>query len=456
MHHDDAISLHQLNQAIKSSVRESFSNLIWVVAEINQFNLHSSGHCYLELIEKEASTDHISASIRGNIWASTYSRLSAFFRTSTGLNLAAGIKVLIKVQVDFHEVYGISLNIRDIDPSFTMGDMARKRSMVIKRLEDEGIIDMNRELVLPRVVQRIAVISSASAAGYEDFIEQLKHNSRGFVFYPRLFTASMQGSQTASSIIMALDRIAEYADFFEAVVIIRGGGSKTDLSFFDDYDLAYYLTQFPLPVITGIGHERDESVCDLVANTSCKTPTAAAAYLLDLAEDFESELLWFKDQISREARKTLTNNQNTLLQNIQSIKLNARYYQEGKKHQLQKKVHKTESVTQKFLTDAQEPLLEVSNGLSQKIRYFLLSESSNQSRLFKKTHHLASHAISLQNHKLDLVSKECEHLNPENILRRGYSITYFKGKPVKDISQLHSGDRIRTRIKNGEINSTLD
>ncbi len=456
MDQNNAINLAQLNSKIKTSLRTEFIDAVWVTAEINQFNQHSSGHCYLELIEKDGATDTILASVRATIWASAYSRISAFFKTSTGQSLSVGIKVLIKVQVDFHEVYGLSLNIRDIDPNYTIGDMARKRAEVIRKLELAGVIDMNKELELTRVPQKIAIISSPSAAGFEDFCQQLDHNPSGYIFYWKLYSASMQGSETGQSIISALDRISENADFFDAVVIIRGGGSKTDLSAFDDFDLAYYITQFPLPIITGIGHERDESVADLVAHTVCKTPTAVAEYLIDLTEHFESELDWMKESITRQAKDILNRHRALIGQHTKSLEIYVRHFKEDKKTHLKEKVLRSESASKAYLANLNKPLQRIQDTILKNVDLFLLNKSTQQHKLFKSFHSSLTGHLSKNLHKLELIEKQCEYLDPYEILKRGYSISSLNGKPIKDASLLNKGDRVVTKVSKGSFTSTLD
>ena len=456
MNHEEAISLSRLNLNIKQTIRGEFSNLVWVTAEINQFNQHSSGHCYLELIEKASHGDTIKASIRANIWASAYSRLSAYFKTSTGQALSAGIKVLVRVQVDFHEVYGISLNIRDIDPNYTLGDMARKRQEIIKKLDEAGVTEMNKELELSRVPQRIAVISSSSAAGYEDFCEQLKNNSGDYRFYWKLFPARMQGEQTSASIIGALDLIADYSDFFEAVVIIRGGGSKTDLSFFDDFDLAYNIAQFPLPILTGIGHERDESICDMVAHTSCKTPTAVAEFLIDVAEQFEAELDWLKEQISRVARKSLNEDKSQLQHISKTLSLTTRHFQEDKAAQLRELMILTDSTSRGYISALKQPLDLIEAGLLKNVNMFLLQKQSRQREIFKSIDNTLQKGLSKKTHQLALLEKQTQYMDPFTILKRGYSISYKEGKPIKDPNDLKTGDEIETRVHSGVFKSKIN
>ena len=244
-----------------------------------------NGHCYIELVQKAERGNALVAKARGTIWASIYNMLRPYFENATGQRFAAGINVLMQVTVDYHEQYGLSLTVHDIDPTYTLGDMARRRREILQQLEAEGVLTLNKELHMPLLPQRIAVISAAGAAGYGDFCDQLMNNPYGFAFYPRLFPAVMQGDKVESSIIAALDTIAAERDHWDVVVIIRGGGATSDLSGFDTYPLAANCAQFPLPIITGIGHERDDTVLDTVAHTRVKTPTAAAEYLIGALAD---------------------------------------------------------------------------------------------------------------------------------------------------------------------------
>ncbi len=295
---EQALSLSELNGQIKDEIALAFSQNLWLRAEISELHENASGHAYFELIEKDSGTDRIIAKNRATCWANIYRMLKPYFEGATGEPLRRGLNVMLLCHVEYHELYGISLNIRDIEPSFTMGDMARQRQQILRRLQEDGVMDMNRELLLSPVPQRIAVISSATAAGYGDFINQLQHNAGGFAFSVKLFPAAMQGEQAAESIVAALENIYEQIECFDAVAIIRGGGATAELSCFDSYDLAFHCAQFPLPVVTGIGHERDESVLDIIAHTRCKTPTAAAEFFIGKMQ---------------QAAATLTNLQNAIL-----------------------------------------------------------------------------------------------------------------------------------------------
>ena len=275
------LSLYELNTLVRRAVERSLPEDYWLQAELSDVRTHSAGHCYVEFVQKDTRGNALLAKARGVIWANVYRLLRPYFERETGQTFAAGIKVLVQVKVEFHELYGYSLTITDIDPTYTVGDMARRRREILLRLEEEGVLTLNKELPMPVLPRRIAVISSPSAAGYGDFCSQLSANPYGFVYETKLFPAVMQGEQVESSVVAALNKINETFDCWDAVVIIRGGGAVSDLAGFDTYWLAYNCAQFPLPIITGIGHERDDTVLDLVAHTRVKTPTAAAEFLIN-------------------------------------------------------------------------------------------------------------------------------------------------------------------------------
>ena len=285
----DFISLSQLNNRLASEVKNVFPETCWVVAETSDVRM-SNRHCYLEFIEKNPQTNAIIAKAKGYIWSTVFEMLRPYFEQSTGRRFDSGLSVLVKVSVDVHPVYGYGLTVYDIDPAYTLGDLQSQRQKILRRLEEEGVLTLNKELEIPLLPQRIAVISSSTAAGYEDFLNHLTNNRSEYVFYPKLFPALMQGEQTEVSIISALDKIYEYQELFDVVVIIRGGGATSDLASFDSYLLATNCAQFPLPVITGIGHERDETVLDFVANHRAKTPTAVADFLIGCMDATAAEL----------------------------------------------------------------------------------------------------------------------------------------------------------------------
>src|SRR5208283_1477158 len=282
-------SLYELNNIIKSVISDAFAGTFWVIAEIAECKCNQRGHCYLELVEKEA--DKTIAQIRATIWAYDYRKLSHKFQMATSESFKQGMKILLLAGIAFHEVYGLSLNIRDIDPTYTMGEMARRKAEVIERLKQEGLMDLNKGFSLPLVPQRIAVISSPTAAGYGDFFDQLDRNLYGYTFDHVLFPALMQGQEAEESIISALTKIREQKHRFDVVVLVRGGGSAIDLNCFDSYAIAAHIARCPLPVITGIGHEKDASVADMVAHTRMKTPTAVAEFLISGIRSFEERII---------------------------------------------------------------------------------------------------------------------------------------------------------------------
>lgn len=275
------ISLLMLQEMIRDSLQESFYEQVWVRAEISELKSNRTGHCYLTLVEKDAGSDTVLAKASAIIWASTFRTLKPFFLSATGSELAVGMNVLVKVQVQYSELYGLSLIVYDIDPSFTVGEMELARQRTLERLKADGMFDMNSSLDLTLLPRRLAVVTSDTAAGYRDFMRQLHENEYGYSFVTELFPALMQGSDSPRSVIAALDRVASRIDEFDAVLIIRGGGGAMDLVCFDDYELAVNVAQFPLPVLTGIGHDHDFHVIDMVAHTSVKTPTALADFLID-------------------------------------------------------------------------------------------------------------------------------------------------------------------------------
>jgi len=404
-------SLYELTQHINRIFKVNFEEPIWIRAEISEFRENPNGHCYLEFVEKDTNTDTLIAKIKATIWAQTYHMLKSYFESNTGQPLRAGISVLVAVTVDFHDVYGLSLNVKDIDPTYTLGELTKRRQAIIRQLEKDGVMEMNKSIDLPVPANRIAIISSATAAGYEDFCNQLDNNTGGFIFYKKLFPALMQGDQAETSIINALDAIFEYVDLFDVVVMIRGGGATTDLSCFDTYDLALHCAQFPLPIIAGIGHQRDLSIVDMVVHTSVKTPTAAAAFLIEAMED---------------AKGKLTDTYNAIY------------------HLLRNKVN-----------DQQQKISDI----SWKIKHALLNKTTSKRIFLERQNARLIQAVRLavnqQKNKLELLSKEIEHRNPIKLLEKGFSITTVNGKKLLSVSEVKQGDVIKTYLKDGEIQSEV-
>ena len=330
----NSISLYELNKEISSVLKGCLSK-VWVHAEINSINVQRVGHCYIELIEKDENTGTIIAKSRANIWANIYKSIAAYFLAETGKTLAAGMKVAFCVDVTFHEVYGISLNVVDIDPTYTLGESARRKALVIKKLEEDGVIDMNKLLSIKPLIKNIAVISAEGAAGYGDFCHQLEHNAYGYKYNLTLFNSIMQGEKAEASILESLDKVLERLDEFDILVLIRGGGAVSDLDCFDAYNLSASLAQFPLPVLTGIGHTRDVSVVDMVAKLPLKTPTAVADFIINHTRSIEEKIDSYIELLSRSVTVLLDRQSRKLDQSLTLLPLYANRLLDRKLHALE-------------------------------------------------------------------------------------------------------------------------
>jgi len=468
-------TLSQLNESIKNALLDVFPTTVWVVAEISELKENRSGHCYLELIEKEGNT--IVARSRGTIWSYTYRMLKPYFETTTGKLFSQGIKVLVQVSVEYHPAYGLSLNIKDIDQTYTVGDMALQRKEIISRLQNEGVFDMNKELELPLVPQKIAVISSATAAGYQDFMNQLETNDYGFTFYTKLFEAYMQGAEAVPSIINALERIFQYEDFFDAVVIIRGGGATADLSSFDDYDLAMNITQFPLPVITGIGHEKDDTIIDMVAHTRLKTPTAVAEFFVNGVERFYERLLELENGVVQLTHETLDFQKEKLERIAEGLNYSITGFINEKQNRLTKKGNQLQQNVSEFSFKKQYELNNLKHDFHSAISVWAVETKNTINRKHRilkrvvgevvlKEHATLTHIKDvLGGESRKLVFKEQERLrlnentvrllNPENVLKRGFTLTLKEGKIVKSVNDLKLHEEIETQFSDGSIKSKI-
>ncbi len=404
------ISLYQLNSLVNRAFRDLLCDTYWVMAEVSELRVAGNGHCYVEFVEKEEGAGRLLAKARGNIWRDTYNLLAPYFEQETGMPLAAGLKVLVNVTLDFHPLYGYALTVHDIEPSYTLGAVAQRRKQILDQLEKEGVADLNRELELPRLTLRLAIVSSATAAGYGDFCNQL--DTSGFAFRHELFSSAMQGDGVEAGIINALNRIAERLDEFDAVAIIRGGGAVSDLNGFESYELAANVAQFPLPVLTGIGHERDETVIDFVAHTRLKTPTAVAAFLIE--------------RMMNEA---------SLLENL-SARLRV-----AVERAFRSKQNGFNLLASRYRTAATRYCG------NERTRLSLL-----QSRLLQAT----SVRLEREKHRLDACRRTIRMASPERILQLGYTLTLSEGKIVGRAAELKAGAQITTRFADGEIHSTIN
>lgn len=333
----ESLTLYDLMRMVRGSVESRFSDPVWISAEISELKLNRSGHCYLNLVEKGATDGAPRAEARAMIWRSSYAAIATSFESATGTPLSSGIKVLVRVVVTFHEIYGLSLQIIDIDPSYTLGEVERRRRETIARLQEDGVWDMNRELELPRPTLRIAIVSSATAAGYRDFMQEIGRCN--YRFRITLFESLMQGDGGENSVINALDAIADREKEFDVVAIIRGGGSTSDLALFDSYRIASHIAQFPLPVVTGIGHDKDMSVADMVAHTSCKTPTAVATLFMELADQELNYIAALAAEIKLIAERNLTNESLRIVRYSGDISRLAMEYLQAEEHKMQMLKH---------------------------------------------------------------------------------------------------------------------
>jgi exodeoxyribonuclease VII large subunit len=407
---DRAMTLLELNGMVRATLECSMPDEYWVEAELAEAR-ETRGHCYMELVQKDGQTNTPVAKASAKCWKQTWAVLAPYFERTTGQPLHAGMKVLLRVYPNFHEAYGFSWIVTDIDPTFTVGDMARRRMEIIAALKEQGIFDMNRQLQLPMFAQRIAVISSETAAGYGDFYNQLTDNSYGFKFSVTLFPAIMQGERVEQSVIAALEHIYDNVDDYDCVVIIRGGGATSDMSGFDTLALAENVAQFPLPIITGIGHDRDESVLDMVSCIRVKTPTAAAAYLINHLGEVNELITNLNERIIRCA---------TMRMEMQKMRL---------------------------------------ANLSERIpRIFSLVKVKQEARLDALNARLTSaiqHVLDRQKHRLEMLNQRAASLDPKILLKRGYSITLKAGKVVHDKEMLTPGDEIETIFEKGTIKSIV-
>ncbi|MDO4985071.1 MAG: exodeoxyribonuclease VII large subunit [Prevotella sp.] len=402
------ITLFELNRLVREAIEDALPMEYWVEAELSECR-ESRGHCYMELIQKDEQTATPIAKASAKCWANKWLTIRPYFERTTGQQLHAGMKVLLQVYPQFHEAYGFSWIVTDIDPTYTLGDMARKRQEIIQKLKAEGVFDLQKELQLPVFCQRIAVISSQTAAGYGDFCNQLADNPYGFKFETQLFPAIMQGEGVEQSIISALEQIYDMP--FDCAVIIRGGGATSDMSGFDTLALAENVANFPIPIITGIGHERDESILDMISHTRVKTPTAAAALLIDHLKG--------------------------VLETIEGAQSMITHY------------------VQQKLSIANSQLSIISEAIPRLFSIVKTRQEAKIDALYTRLPMLIERRFTSERHRLQLMDEKLKALDPTLLLARGYSITMHNGRAVKDASQLPPGAEVETRLAKGTIHSVI-
>lgn len=427
------LSLFELNSIVSEIISMSLPDSYWVEAELSEAREAYGGHCYMELIEKDERSNTPIAKAHASCWRNRWMLIKPHFERVTGQRIHAGMKVLLKVHAQFHENYGFSWIVDDIDPNYTLGDMARKRQEIIQTLKEEGVFELQKELKLPMFCQRIAVISSASAAGYGDFCNQLADNGYGLQFVTSLFPATMQGEGVEQSIIAALDSInAEYEEF-DCVVIIRGGGATSDLSGFDTLALAENVANFPLPIITGIGHERDESVLDMISFQRVKTPTAAAAFLINHLAEVYARVMDAQETIVQNVKHRLQVEKMRLERLSSTIPVQFSLVKTKQGAYLDRLMTRITTNLQSKVSDAHRRLEILSQNIQPVLERKMLNES----------------------HRLQLLQQRIQAQDPELLLKRGYSITLKDGKSIRSASQLKAGDIIETRFAEGNIKSEV-
>ena len=449
------LSLFELTKKIKSIIQDGVEPAYWVIGEISEIKVNASGHCYIELIEKNEKTDYLKAKARATIWSTAYRMIRPYFETSTGTRLAAGIKVLVRVTVEFHEIYGLSLNIIDIEPAYTLGELARKKQEIINRLTEEGVIDMNRELEFPRLPKRIAVISSKTAAGYGDFKDQLLNNEYGFAYHIKLFPAIMQGDETEQSVIYALEQINHNESFFDVVVIIRGGGSQADLASFDNYRVALHMAQFPIPVITGIGHEQDETIADLVAHTSLKTPTAVAEFLISKYLDEDELLNEMTAEITEIVNEKLAEESERIMKKGIQFSMSVKKLMSNQQFKLEKERNTIELLGHKWIEKNSQKITENSRNIRVAVKGKIMHSDYILGTYIKMTEKYTKSRLNYLHLNLDILKERNQYLDPSEILKRGYSITRFNKELIKDGTILKKGNIIETLFHKGKRRSKI-
>jgi exodeoxyribonuclease VII large subunit len=430
---DQSLSLLELNRFVHEVIKNNLPDTYWVRAETSDVRRNASGHCYLEFIEKDPVTQNIVARARGVIWANTFRLLDPYFESQTGQAFASGMVVLVRVSVEFHEQYGYSLTVVDIDPTFTIGEMARNRMLVIRQLQEEGVFNLNKELPLPDLCNRIAVISSSSAAGYGDFSHQLASNPFGLIFYTKLFPAAMQGENSENSIIAALEKIYENKELFDAVAIIRGGGATSELNCFDSYLLATNCAQFPLPVITGIGHQRDVSVLDMVAHTSAKTPTAVAEFFIDHQAAALAKIEDLQQRLFTSGRERIGLEKSELMLLSKEVYHRSFAFSSRQNNEIHNLGFRLKAYSDKLLETLQQ------------------EEKQQVVRL----RNAVALRIEKEKHVMENNEQYFEMVSPKNILNRGYTLTLQNGKIITSAFLIDEKAVLETIFSDGKTLSEI-
>ncbi len=451
----EIFSLYEITTLVREVINYSFNETYWIKAEIAKIKENTSGHCYIELVEKSEQNDGVIAQCQAILWRNIYFIVAARFREITGQPLSTGMKILFRARLEFHQIYGFSLHIIEIDPHFTLGELIARKKQIIEQLKREGIFDINKMVTFPKVPQRIAVVSSKTAAGYYDFIKHLQENPSRYQFHIQLFQAIMQGVKAESSIIKALEKIFERCENFDIVVIIRGGGSQVDLSCFDNYLLASHVAQFPLPILTGIGHEQDESIVDMVAHRAFKTPTAVAVFLIDTMAEFEFNL-------NHQLDKTIKLSSNIILQHKHFLSNLNRQIPAFIKEILHYQYNRIDNMHLKAKNIALRAIEKNYNRLefslanaNFSVNKFIQRNENILNSIFPTITTLIHYQIKQQLNHLNMLNTKAALSDPAHILNKGYSITLLDGKVLKKASDIPEGAYIETILYEGKLISKV-
>ncbi len=448
-------SLYEINSLIAGVISDNLSNNYWIVSEIARISENSSGHCYLELVEKDAVSDTVLAQAKAMVWSRNYKMLKAYFETATGRRLERGMKILFKASVQFHPLYGLSFHIVDIDPGYTIGDLALKKMQVVKKLKEDGVFELNKIVQMPLVVQRIAVVSSEGAAGYSDFMAHLAENPHGYRFEVTLFQALMQGEKAEASIIAALDAIFAKIEKYDVVAIIRGGGGQVDLSCFDSYLLASHIAQFPIPVLSGIGHERDDSVVDMVAHTRLKTPTAVAAYVIDRTNMFELHLDECLQMVVDYCSEVTIAERERLRNITQLLPVIAKEILNNQQQKVRNEMLQVFNLSAQKLAKQKTKWANLLHSVTTDVHKQLFVAGTRLEGLMVQGERASSDVFGRNKVLLDRYLQVSQLADPENVLRRGYSITRLRGKIVNSEKELCRDDVVETILAQGKFKSKV-
>lgn len=452
--HNDRYSLSQLQDLIKEVIEDSLSGFYWVSAEISELKLNYSGHCYIELIEKTGNDD-IKSRVRAIIWSQKARMLLPYFESSTGQELSEGLKVLLRVKPVYHRVYGLSLNVYDIDPAYTLGEMAILRKKIISRLETEGVINLNRELAFPLLPVSIAIISSELAAGYQDFCETLLNNEYGYTYNISLYKSVMQGKETEKSVSGAINRIFESGKKYDLIVIVRGGGSQADLSWFDNYNIAFLITQMPVPVITGIGHEKDLSVTDMVAHMAFKTPTAVAEFIISQSLRTEEYLAVLQESIISKSQDMVQKGRSLINRLSADLSPLVRNSLKKKQAGLNKSALRLSGSTRSLLAYKRSVLRSSQSNIINRTLNYVKEKKEKTVNLSGRFKPGLSRYTEQKHSILNSYSRSIDYLRPERVLKRGYSITLFNNKTVRSSKEVKPGSIVSTILNEGKIKSKV-